>query len=214
MPIVLLLLLMAAAVPAPAQRDVIADNDYAKVLVVKDPPRGPGRMHEHPMNRVMIYLDQGKQRIRWQKGNVDDLALKPGLVLWSPAGGMHTSENNGTAAFRIVEVELKRPGRSFSFPAKDPLKVAPRNYKVILENSQVRVIEATAAPGEKLPLHEHSLPRVTIPLTPVAVEVTASDGSKTEAKMAEGEVRWALPATHSEKNVGTERFRVVVVEFK
>lgn len=39
--------------------------------------------------------------------------------------------------------------------AQDPAKLAAQNYKVLLENGQVRVIEYRLKPGEKEPMHSH-----------------------------------------------------------
>ncbi|HUL71065.1 MAG TPA: hypothetical protein VLT17_12620, partial [Gemmatimonadales bacterium] len=39
--------------------------------------------------------------------------------------------------------------------AQDPVKVAPKNFKVLLENDRVRVLDFTASAGEKIPMHSH-----------------------------------------------------------
>lgn len=73
------------------------------------------------MNRVMIYLDAGKMTLTDPNGKVETLNFKAGEVLWSPAGGLHTSLNVSDHAVRIVEVELKsKPGRA-STPQQPPL---------------------------------------------------------------------------------------------
>src|SRR3712207_6038691 len=98
------------AVPLLAQRTVPIDNDLVRVVVVNDRSTAKGRMHEHAMNRVMIYLDRGHQRLEYADGRVVDLRFNPGDALWSASGGMHTSENVGGTAYRVVEVELKNKG--------------------------------------------------------------------------------------------------------
>ena len=93
---------------ASAQRSVPVDNEQVKVLSVVDPAsRPPGRMHDHKMNRVMIYLDGGTQRLAYQDGKVEDLKFRAGQALWSPASGMHTSQNLDAKPHRLVEIELK-----------------------------------------------------------------------------------------------------------
>jgi hypothetical protein len=37
----------------------------------------------------------------------------------------------------------------------DPVKVAPKMYKVLLENHRVRVLEARVKPGVTAPMHSH-----------------------------------------------------------
>ena len=46
----------------------------------------------------MIYLTAGDLTVRYQDGKVDEQhdMEKAGQVAWSPAGGLHISENVGT----------------------------------------------------------------------------------------------------------------------
>src|SRR3954470_16360169 len=99
---------LAFSLLAFSQRSVPIDNQQVKVLSVIDPPDRPaGRMHEHTMNRVMVYLDPGSQRIVYNDGKVQDLKFKAGEAIWSAASGMHTSQNTSGTPNRIVEIELK-----------------------------------------------------------------------------------------------------------
>ena len=103
-----LLRLMPAllALPLSAQTLPAIENDQVRVLVVTDQPKHRSALHEHKVNRVMIYLDPGMDRITYADGHVEDLKFRANEVRWSPAGGKHTSENIGERPFRIVEVEL------------------------------------------------------------------------------------------------------------
>src|SRR5215203_2393794 len=115
---VLLTLILAGT--AFAQRTTPVENDQVRVLSVVDTPTGKkGAMHEHAMNRVMIYLDEGQQRLSFQDGRVVDRSVKPGMVIWDPKGGLHQSENPGKTPVRIVEIELKSEPKPFTPPAKD-----------------------------------------------------------------------------------------------
>src|SRR5881396_170461 len=39
--------------------------------------------------------------------------------------------------------------------AQDPVKVAPKNFKVVLENDHVRVLDFHSKAGDKIPMHSH-----------------------------------------------------------
>lgn len=193
----LVLVAMTLSVLVHAQRTVPIDNDQVKVLSVVDPPnRPPGRMHEHKMNRVMIYLDAGEQRITFQDGKVQTLKFGPGEAIWSPASGMHTSQNVSGNAYRIVEIELKGEPKPFTPPALDPAKVHPSGYKVELDNPQVRIVRVKAKPKEKFPLHEHTLNRVVVVLKP------------------QFEIRFSTPGRHTEENQLDEPAERLMVEIK
>ena len=209
------LFLTGAAMFAAAAHGVVIDNDSVKVINAVDAPGKKGAMHQHTVNRVMIYLDAGHPRLVQQDGKVRDFAVKAGEVRFDRAGGLHTSENVGKEPLRIVEVELKKPhGNPVSPAALDPVKLDPKRYKVEFENDQVRVIRAHYGPHESGPLHEHMLPRVTVFLTPQYMKVTAADGKSQEARADAGDVKWALAAKHSEQNLSDQPFEVIAVELK
>ncbi|MFN0169453.1 MAG: hypothetical protein ACKV22_23770 [Bryobacteraceae bacterium] len=201
----------------PAQRPPVIENEFVRVLDVSVDPGKPGRPHDHKINRVMIYMDAGQQRLAYTGAKNQDSRWRAGEVRWSPASGMHTSQNTGKTAFRVVEVELKtdpsvnRPAPS---SALDPVKVDPKHYKVELENSQVRVIRFKNSPHGKIPMHEHSLNRVVVYLTPAAMKITAPDGKVTESRKQAGELAWSGKAKHSEENASDQSIELVVVEVK
>jgi uncharacterized RmlC-like cupin family protein len=116
------------------------ENEFVRVVMATDQPVAkPGALHEHKQNRVMIYLDSGDIQIKYADGRVDNQHWKAGDIAWSPASGMHTSQNVSSSPVRIVEVELRNQGK----PASKP------NAAAALDNSQVLVYRATAPPAGK-----------------------------------------------------------------
>ena len=99
--------------------------------------------------------------------------------------------------------------------AQDPAKVQPRSYRVLFENSEVRVLEYSSVPGMGVcGAGVHSHPRaLNILLTPARVRVTAK-GKTFVATNKEGDV-WYTPAvTHEAENISGHGVRAVMVEFK
>jgi hypothetical protein len=137
-------------------------------------------------------------------------------VKWSPASTTHTSEIVSDAPVTMIEVLVKKEGD----PAKkvttslDPLKVDPKDYHLIFENAQVRVIRVKMAAHQKVPLHEHTLNRVVVYLTDQNGSMTTPDGKTDIAKHKAGEVSWGGPTEHMEQNLMDTPFEAVVVEFK
>ncbi len=194
----------------------LIDNDQVRVVKVTDQPHAKGQPHEHKLNRVMVYLQAGRQEITPQGGKPVRQEWKAGDVRWSPATGMHTSEITSNAAVSIVEVEVKKEGT----PAKtvsaslDPLKIDPKNYKLVFENPQVRVTRVTIGPHQKVPLHEHLLNRVVVYLTDQNGSMTTTDGKTEIAQHKAGDASWGGPTKHSEQNLRDGTFEAVVVELK
>src|SRR5262245_7244507 len=66
-----------------ADNTVKIDNDQARVLVVSSAPDVKSSLHEHKMNRVMIYLDAGTMTLTDPNGKVETVNFKAGQALWS-----------------------------------------------------------------------------------------------------------------------------------
>src|SRR5213592_2690777 len=194
---------MTALAPFAADNPAKIDNEQARVLVVNSAPDMKSSLHKHDMNRVMIYLDAGKMTLTDPNGKVETLNFKAGEVLWSPAGGLHTSLNVSGHAVRIVEVELKsKPGRASTLqqPALDPVKVDPNRYKVELENDQVRVFRVRYGPHDKGVMHEHMLNRVVTFITDGNMKVTTPDGESKILKTAAGDANTDQPLRRQRRN--------------
>jgi uncharacterized RmlC-like cupin family protein len=202
------------ALPLAAQTRPAIENDQVRVLVVTDQPKHKSAMHEHKVNRVMIYLDPGTDRITYEDGRVEDLKFHANEIRWSPAGGRHTSENIGERPFRVIEVELKNAGGPFQAPALDTVKLWPEFFRIPIDNQQVRVLVAHVPARQKFAMHEHALNRVLVNLTVQHFRVIDEAGKAVEIKAQAGDVHWAKPNRHSEENLSDQPFEGVVVELK
>ncbi len=97
--------------------------------------------------------------------------------------------------------------------AQDPVKVAPNNYKVALENDSVRVLNLTVKPGEKIAMHSHP-DHVVYHITAGKVKFTDSAGKTKEVEMKAGEATYAKAETHQPENVGSGELKFVIFELK
>lgn len=97
--------------------------------------------------------------------------------------------------------------------AQDMVKVAPTHTKVLLDNDQVRVIEVSLKPGDKLPMHSHPA-NVVYFVTGGKTKTTVADGKVTETAHKAGEAIWSEPVTHSNENIGSSETKALVVEMK
>jgi quercetin dioxygenase-like cupin family protein len=109
-----------------------------------------------------------------------------------------------------VSLVLMSSGTAF---AQDPVKVAARQYTVVLENPSVRVLKANVAPGAKTPMHQHP-DSVVIPLAAAKVRFTMPDGKSEESDLPSESAMYTPAHTHSGENIGTTRVDVIIVEFK
>src|SRR4051812_9371833 len=97
--------------------------------------------------------------------------------------------------------------------AQDPLAVDPKHYEVALDNSRVRVLRVHYQPGEGSPMHEHSA-GVRVFLTDIHNMFFLPDGSTSEASRHAGEIIWAEPVRHGNRNVGGAAVEILEMELK
>jgi hypothetical protein len=93
------------------------------------------------------------------------------------------------------------------------VKVAPEQYKVLLENDRVRVLEYRSKPGDKEAMHSHPANLIYM-LSTSKVKFTLPDGEATESELKAGEVTWREAETHAVENIGTTEAHVLIIELK
>ena len=194
----------------------LLENDQVKVIRALEKPNVKGKFHAHAQNRVMIYLQPGRQRFEYQDGRQPEVFdWNAGEVKWSPASGMHSPEVISNDAFNIVEIELKKSGTGKAITSNlDPVKIDPKHYKLEFENPQVRVLRVKIEAHGTAPMHEHSLNRVTVFLTDQEFRVKDSQGKIEVMKHRAGDAVWGTPTTHTEENLSNNPFEVVAIELK
>jgi quercetin dioxygenase-like cupin family protein len=96
---------------------------------------------------------------------------------------------------------------------QDPLTVNSNTIVLKLENSRVRVMEATLKPGDKEKTHSHPAYLFYV-IAGGKVRNHAVDGSVTETELKTGEVVYREPLTHWAENIGDTTIRLELVELK
>lgn len=96
-------------------------------------------------------------------------------------------------------------------------EASPDVYKVLAENDQFRVIEATWQPGQEDNFHSHPPDRVTIAKTDCQLRLSKPDGTYRDAtpKAGKARVRSGKPVkSHKAKNMGDNVCIILLVELK
>jgi quercetin dioxygenase-like cupin family protein len=210
------LLLGAALASIPTSPSaVLIENNEVKVARALEKNQVVGKFHQHDMNRVMIYLQSGRQQFEYQDGRQPAVFdWKAGQVVWSPPSGMH-SPKVLDHDFDIIEIELKNPGTDKAITGDlDPLKVDPSHYTLEFENPQVRVLRVKIPPHGVAPMHAHPTDRVTVFLTDQNFQTKESKGKVTTVEHKAGDVAWGTPIEHTEQNLSDQPFEAVSVELK
>src|SRR5437870_3908596 len=93
--------------------------------------------------------------------------------------------------------------------AQDSTKTTPGvSVKVLFENENVKVIEATFPPGATTDWHSHPN-HVAYALTDGKLEITEKDKPAIVAEMKAGNASYSTAVTHKVKNIGTATVKMV-----
>jgi ketosteroid isomerase-like protein/quercetin dioxygenase-like cupin family protein len=96
----------------------------------------------------------------------------------------------------------------------DGLVSSPGNFKLLLENDQVRVLQYTLLPGALDHWHTHP-PRVGYVLSGAKIRVTEADGTHQDYDEKGGDIYWGdFSPLHDTLNVGATPYIALLVEVK
>lgn len=98
--------------------------------------------------------------------------------------------------------------------AVDGLVSSPENFKLLLENDKVRVLQYTLLPGGRDHWHTHP-PRTGYVLSGAKIRVTRADGSHADHDEKTGDIYWGeFSPLHDTQNLGTTPYVALLVEVK
>lgn len=96
---------------------------------------------------------------------------------------------------------------------QDPLVVNAKTIALKLENSRVRVLEATLKPGDKEKTHSHPAYVIYV-IAGGKFRNHAQDGTVSDGEFKTGDVVYREPVTHWAENTGDTTIRLELVELK
>ena len=134
---------------------------------------------------------------------LDSIESNPGAILLIGVG--------------LLGLILAQPGVLANDTAPPAHVASPEVYRILAENDQFRVIEATWQPGQEDDYHSHTPDRVSLYQTDCKLRLTNSDGSSRVAEPRAGtaKARSGKPVkSHKAKNLGDEICIIRIVELK
>lgn len=95
----------------------------------------------------------------------------------------------------------------------DPTEASPNNYRLLLENEHVRVLEMRLRAGERDSEHSHDDETVYF-ISGSKVKIHLPTGGSSDVELPDGHVMWHEAWTHSVENVGPTDISAIIVESK
>jgi hypothetical protein len=179
--------------------------------------------HNHGLNRVVLRYYPGSEDLFYVDGTVEHLKWPAGAVEWSPASGFHYGANgvwNRPAGSTSGPVGMYLAIKKAGYPGKvagtalDPLRVDPKDFTLVLENSQVRVLRLKLGPRQSAPMHEYTLGHLVVCYTDQNVRETSSEGKAAVAQRKVGDFNWSGPSKQKVENLSDKPLETVIVELK
>lgn len=112
-----------------------------------------------------------------------------------------------------VWIAISLIGTAARAAAQDPVPMYPENYRILLENDHVRVLDFRLAKGAREDAHAHPA-HVVYVLAPFRIRFTFPDGRTGMREAKAGDVLFSDPVVHASENVGESDAHGILVELK
>jgi hypothetical protein len=115
-----------------------------------------------------------------------------------------------------VIIAIKKAG----YPGKvvgtalDPLRVAPGNFSLLFENSQVRVLRLKIGPRQSVPAHEYTLNHLVVCMMDLDARITSPEGEAERVQHKLGDFSWSGPSQQRIDNLTDAPLETVILELK
>lgn len=114
-----------------------------------------------------------------------------------------------TLCLSFVALMILEPGAL----SQDPAPIYPENYKVLVENDRVRVMDFKLRKGAKEDFHAHPA-HVVYVLAPFKIRFRFPDGKTGLREAKAGDVLFSEAVTHASENIGDTDAHGILVELK
>ncbi len=191
------------------------DNERIRVLDQRLKPGRKENMHTHPPY-VKYTLSSYRGTVTYPNGSTTSMRrINPAQIMWFD-GETHAQKNSGKTDMHALIFELKGPHVVQAEKHEgndDPLVVAGKTHKLLLENDRVRVLEFRLHPKEETSSHHHR-DGVFYILSGGDITETVAGGKTNQVTLTKGDTKWVDAKSHKVKNAGTTEVRMLIVELK
>jgi len=209
------------------------ENEQVRVWEMDLAPGQMCGLHRHTLDYVLYILEDGRIAVespgmtsnRFPGKSVYELEVAARTISYVPAGGAESARNiSATGRFREALFEIRRPlppgvaNPGFALTEAAAGKPPERAEVMLLENSRIRALEVTLAPGDKLGPRAHPRDTAVFVIEGGVVrwrETREGKEHSQQADVASSTVLWQPGGWERElSNLGTRPYRELRVEFR
>lgn len=189
-------------------------------------------LHRHTLDYVLYILEGGRIAVespamtsnRFPGQTTYELEVGARTISYVPAGGAESARNVSAGRFREALFEIRRPlptsisNPGFALTEAVAGRPSERGEVTLLENSRIRALEVTLAPGDKAGPRAHPRDAAVFVIEGGRVrqrEVRDGTERSQEAVLASSTVLWQPGGCERElANVGSRPYRELRLEFR
>lgn len=217
----------------PVATDLRFENEHVRVWEMDLAPGQMCGLHRHALDYVLYILEGGRIGVespamtsnRFPDQTTYELEVGARAISYVPAGGSESARNLGGAGrFREAVFEIRRPlpagigNPGFALTEAAVGRPPARGEVMLLENSRIRALELTLAPGDKAGPRAHPRDAAVFVIEGGRVrQREMCDGVEhaQELDLATSTVFWQRGGCERElTNVGARPYRELRVEFR
>ena len=214
---IMALLVIAAtayAAPPPCSPQVFPvkfENEYVRICDNRLAAGAAEPVHTHSEDAIFLTFESQDSKEDMLGGPAPQRIITDGgnmaaLEVLNPY--THRGVNTGKGELRLLVIELKK--QRVGSPGTQKASGG-----AVIENSRVRVLRYTLAPGQSAPLHTHHRPYVIVTMNDMQLSMSDPQGRNFSHAVAAGDFHFQQPpVTHDLKNAGTTPGEVIEVELK
>jgi quercetin dioxygenase-like cupin family protein len=208
----------------PVASKLVFENHDVKIWETDVAPGETFPLHHHTYDYVLFTTGAALLEVRDYGRQPTTAPVPAHSAIFIPAGGIESFANIGQTRFTEVLIEVKRPRRadqervdftiSNTLAGREPLPGVVH----LLENSRVRIIETTLAPGESTGMNRQDQDGAVFVLSGSKVKVTEQDekGKRfIEENRPANSASWMTGGVGREiVNLGSSPYREINVQVK
>lgn len=205
-------------ITAEPSHHLLFENSYARAFKIDLAPHAAMVVHQHRHDYIFTVL--GASKIENDiVGKAPFLrTFQEGESVFVPGPFAHTAKNLSDKPFQVVAVEFMRGDKTqppYKWDEDRGLHILNGGTQDILfVKDNVRATDLQLNPGGVVPKHHHNGPHVVIAVTDLHLRSDVEGKGSSQIEMKAGDAAWVQGgATHTLTNVGSQKARLITLEF-